>query len=55
VEIVPGRQESRALAKQIRGLLVKKAPKEWREKILSLSNAELQGYIPFGRGEVTLK
>jgi len=55
VEIVPGRQASSALAKQIRSLLVEKAPKNWREKILAVPNEELQGFVPFGKGEVTLK
>lgn len=55
VEIVPGKRESSTLVRQIRPSLVEKAPKDWREKILAISNAELQGFIPFGRGEVTLK
>jgi len=55
VEIHPGRQESKLLVKQIRRLLSERAPKDWRQKILSIPDAELQGSIPFGKGEVTLK
>jgi len=55
VELRPGKQASSALAKQIRGLLVEKAPKSWREKILAIPNEGLQGFVPFGKGEITLK
>jgi predicted ribosome quality control (RQC) complex YloA/Tae2 family protein len=55
VEIRPGKQESRSLVKQIRRLLAEKAPKDRRQEILNLPDAELQPFIPFGRGEVTLK
>lgn len=55
VEIHPGKQETRSLAKQIRRLLAEKAPKDWRQKILTIPDAELQPFVPFGRGEVTLK
>lgn len=55
VEIMPGRQPSSALVKKIRALLIEKAPKNWREKILAVPNVELQGFAPFGKGEVILK
>ena len=55
VEIHPGKQEGRSLAKQIRRLLAEKAPRDWRQRVLTLPDAELQPFIPFGRGEVTLK
>jgi len=55
VELAPGKQTSSALAKQIRGLLVEKAPKSWRERILAIPNEELRAFVPFGKGEITLK
>jgi len=55
VELVPGRQSSGALAKQIRSLLIEKAPKSQREKIMAIPNSELQSFVPFGVGEVTFK
>jgi len=55
MELAPGKQLSGALAKQVRGLLAEKAPKSWREKILAIRNEQLQGFVPFGKGEVTLK
>jgi predicted ribosome quality control (RQC) complex YloA/Tae2 family protein len=55
VGIHPGKQEGRLLVKQIRRLLAEKAPKERRQEILAIPDAELQPFIPFGRGEVTLK
>jgi predicted ribosome quality control (RQC) complex YloA/Tae2 family protein len=55
VVVTPGKQEGKALVKQIRSLLFQKAPKTWRENISAIPNSELQSCIPFGRGEVTLK
>jgi len=55
VELVPGKQEGSALAKQVRGLLVEKASKNWHQKILAVSNEELRGFVPFGKGEVAFK
>ena len=55
VELAPGRQSGKNLAKQIRDLLIEKAPKNWREKILTIPNQEFMGFVPFGIGEVILK
>jgi mRNA-degrading endonuclease toxin of MazEF toxin-antitoxin module len=55
VVVTPGKQEGKALVKQIRSLLFQKAPKNWRKNIPNIPNSELQSCIPFGRGEVTLK
>ncbi len=55
VELVPGRQKSSVLAKEIRGLLVEKAPKNWHEEILTIPKEKLMRFVPFGKGEVTLK
>lgn len=55
VEVAPGRQSGKNLVKQIRGLLVEKAPRNWREKILAIPNGDFMGFVPFGIGEVTLK
>ncbi len=53
--LVPGKQPSGALVKKIRSFLANKAPKNWREKILSIPNEQLQVFVPFGLGEATLK
>jgi hypothetical protein len=55
VEVAPGRQSGKILAKQIRSLLIDKAPRNWRERILAIPDEELMGFVPFGIGEVTLK
>jgi predicted ribosome quality control (RQC) complex YloA/Tae2 family protein len=55
VEILPAMRRGRGLAKKIRGLLVERAPEEWREKIGIIRNEEFQSFIPFGRGEVIVK
>jgi len=55
VEIAPGKQSGRNLAKQIRALFIKNAPRNWRERILSIPNEEFMVFVPFGIGEVTLK
>jgi len=55
VEVAPGRQSGKNLAKQIRGLLIEKAPKNLHEKILAIPNQEFTGFVPFGSGEATLK
>lgn len=54
-ELVPGKQPSGTLVKRIRGLLAGKAPSEWRDRILAIPNEQLQGFVPFGLGEVILK
>lgn len=52
VELAPGDQPSRPLAKRIREVLSQKVPKEWRETMLSLFLETIQGFIPSGRGTV---
>jgi len=55
VELVPGKQANSALAKQIRGLLIEKTPRNLRQEILAIPKEELRGFVPFGKGEVILK
>jgi predicted ribosome quality control (RQC) complex YloA/Tae2 family protein len=55
MELGPGKQPSGVLARQIRGLLAEKAPKNLRQQILAMPNEQLQGFIPFSTGEITLK
>lgn len=52
VEIVPGQQTSSVLAKQMRQVFVKKAPEEWRKRILNIPLEEIQRFIPSGGGTV---
>jgi hypothetical protein len=39
----------------MRGLLIERAPKEWREKIIAIPNEGLKSFIPLGRGEIIIK
>lgn len=52
VEIIPGRKPSGELAKEVRRLLAKKAPKALEKKILEIPLEEIQKFIPSGRGTV---
>jgi predicted ribosome quality control (RQC) complex YloA/Tae2 family protein len=52
VEIIPGEQKSGTLAKQIRGLLAKRAPENLKKQILRISLEEIQKFIPGGRGKI---
>lgn len=52
IQIAPGDHSSEKLAKQIRQLLSQKAPKEWRENMLSVSLNEIQKFIPPGKGTI---
>jgi predicted ribosome quality control (RQC) complex YloA/Tae2 family protein len=49
-EIVPGKRSSSELAKQIRRLLAKKAPKTLEKLVLKIPLEEIQKFIPSGRG-----
>jgi predicted ribosome quality control (RQC) complex YloA/Tae2 family protein len=51
VKIVPGRDKSGRLAKEIRHLLSDNAPTDLRGKILKTSIEEVQRFIPAGKGE----
>ena len=53
VEIIPGKQSSGELAKEIRRLLAKKAPKALEKKVLKIPLEEIQKFIPSGRGTVS--
>ena len=55
VEIVPGQQKSNILAKNIRKLLIEKGSKEWQKHVPEVSLQEIQGFIPFGKGEIAPK
>jgi len=55
MEVVPGKEQSRALAKQIRKLLIEKAPAEWQRKVSETSLEEIQGFIPSSKGEIALQ
>jgi len=52
VEIVTGKHSSSELAKQIRQLLAKKAPKTLEKLVLEIPLEEIQKFIPSGRGAV---
>lgn len=52
VEIVTGKHSSSELAKQIRRLLAKKAPKTLEKLVLEIPLEEIQKFIPSGRGAV---
>jgi predicted ribosome quality control (RQC) complex YloA/Tae2 family protein len=53
VEIIPGEQKSGRLAKQIRGLLAKRAPENLKKQILRISLEEIQKFTPGGRGKIS--
>jgi len=53
VEIIPGKQSSGELAKQIRRLLAKKAPKALEKGVLEIPLEKIQKFIPSGRGTVS--
>jgi len=52
VEVVPGEEKGGTLAKQIRHLLIEKTAKEGRKKMLEISIAEIQQFIPYGKGAI---
>lgn len=52
VEIIPGKQPSGKLAKQIRSILAGKFHKSISKEILELPSEEFQKLIPSGRGEL---
>jgi len=52
VEIVHGQQTSSTLSKQIRKILVEKAPSEWQKQIIQTSLEEIQRFIPSGKGDI---
>jgi len=51
VEVVPGQQTSRYLARRIRKLLSEKMH-EWQKQVLDTSLEEIQGFIPSGKGAI---
>jgi predicted ribosome quality control (RQC) complex YloA/Tae2 family protein len=51
-EIAQGEQPSGTLAKQVRGSLAQKAPKQLKERVLALPLEEIQNFIPSGKGAV---
>ncbi len=53
VEIIPGKQSSGELAKEIRRLLAKKTPKALKKSVLETPLEEIQKFIPSGRGTVS--
>jgi len=53
VEIVPGKQSSGKLAKEIRRRLAEKAPKASEKTILKIPLEEIQKFIPSGRGAIS--
>jgi predicted ribosome quality control (RQC) complex YloA/Tae2 family protein len=50
--LVPGRQPSAKLAKELRYHIAEKAPRDLREKILKISIEEIQRFIPPGKSEL---
>ncbi len=50
--IVPGRKKAKEIVREARGRMVELAPREYREKLLSLPLEELSALIPFGMGEL---
>ncbi len=52
VELVTGERKSSDLAKQVRGMLAEKAPKDWRKQILRTPLEEIQTFIPSGKGDI---
>ncbi len=50
VELVPGKQTSGKLAKQIQHLLAKRASNPWKKAISEIPLEEIQSFIPLGRG-----
>jgi len=53
VEIIPGKQSSSELAKEIRRLLTKKVPKALEKGVLEIPLEDIQKFIPSGRGTVS--
>ncbi len=53
VEIIPGKQPSGELAKEIRRLLAKKTSKALKKNVLETPLEEIQKFIPSGRGTVS--
>lgn len=51
ITIVPGRQTSGRLAKEIRLKLSKKVPKDLQKQVLKIPINEIQRFIPAGKGE----
>jgi len=52
VKIVPGRESSGKLAKQVRSKLARLAPEDMRQKILNVRLEEIQRFIPAGGGTI---
>jgi len=52
VKIVPGRESSGKLAKQVRSKLARLAPEDMRQKILNIRLEEIQRFIPAGGGTI---
>jgi len=52
VQMIPGKQKSGDLAKQIQQLLIKKAPKHIQKQILEVPLGEIQQFIPLGKGQI---
>jgi predicted ribosome quality control (RQC) complex YloA/Tae2 family protein len=55
VEVIPGKEPSSSLAKQIRQLLTEKAPAELRKQIMATPLEEIQNFIPSGKGVIALQ
>jgi hypothetical protein len=55
MDIVPGKQSSSYLAKQIRNRLSAFSPKELKKEILKISIDEIQRFIPSGRSDLKEK
>lgn len=55
VKIVPGKEPSGKLAKNIRSILAKMAPLEEQKKILGIAIEDIQAFIPSGRGSIRFK
>ncbi len=53
VEIIPGKQSSGELAKEIRRLLAKNGPKALEKRVLKIPLEEIQKFIPSGRGTLS--
>jgi predicted ribosome quality control (RQC) complex YloA/Tae2 family protein len=53
IEIIPGKQSSGKLAKEIRRRLAEKAPKAAEKTILKIPLEEIQKFIPSGRGAIS--
>jgi len=55
VKIVPGKEPSGRLAKNIRFILANMAPLEDQDKILRIAIEDIQAFIPSGRGSISLE